>query len=73
LGPATLAIPLTEIPPIFLATSGPITGQDPTALEARLLNCGASGFGVEASDLRVAVEVRCRKGQLVEYRAMDVM
>jgi hypothetical protein len=56
-----------------LATSGPITGQEPTAFEARLLNCGASGFGVEASDLRVAVEVRCRKGQLVEYRAMDVM
>jgi hypothetical protein len=43
-----------------------MTGQDPTALVAKLLTCGASGFGVEASDLKVAVEVRWRKGQLVE-------
>jgi len=41
-------------------------GQASTALVAKLLTCGASGFGVEASDLRVAVEVRWRNGQLVE-------
>lgn len=43
------------------------------ALLARLLTWGEAAEGVEARLRRVAVEVLWRNGQLVEYRAIEVM
>jgi len=48
-------------------------GHASTALLARLLTLGASELGVAARVRSVAVEVRWRNGQLVEYRAIEVM
>jgi hypothetical protein len=67
--PATLAYDLALI---FWINAGPITGHPSTAALVRDETAPFEA-GVVANVRSVAVDVLCRKGQDVEYRAREVM